>query len=450
MLKRIMTIPVLLALLLVIYFSSPGIKVNLSHLDSLGEDMVIQGQPCRIIHIYCNEPDYRWTDADNEGISCVDDVARAAIVYMRAWELDKKPAYIQKARKLLNFILFMQTEEGEFYNFIHADGSINRDGVTSQKSFQFWAARGYWALGEGVTFFKGMDEAFTGELVSAFVKCRMPIGKLLEKDQQYTTINARTYPLWLVQEYAGDATSELLLGLTAFLQTEQDSVLSYFTRRLADGLVEMQIAQDELVTGAYESWSGYWHAWGNSQVQALAAMYRVFHEERYLIAAESSARRFSSRVATSSFIRQVQIDTDSAQIYPQIAYDIRTSALGLLDVYKATQNRDYAVLAGVAASWLTGNNVTGEAMYDAPTGMVYDGIDPKGVNRNAGAESTIEGLYTLIEIAKEKEAQPWMYARFHAASFASGYQDYSTLIYTKNWTITFNWNAQLFDFTITY
>lgn len=429
--------------------SSPGMKIDLSHLDYLGQDMEIDGRPCRIIHIYCNAPDYHWTDADNEGISCVDDVARAAIVYIKAYELEKKTAYLENAHKLLNFILVMQAEDGEFYNFIHADGSINRNGITSKKSFQFWAARGYWALGEGVAFFKDQDADFAEELETAFLKCRGPIGKLLVNDQQYITIGNRTYPRWLMQEYAGDATAELLLGITAYLQTEYDSLLAHYSRRLGEGILEMQISSHPSATGAFESWPGYWHAWGNAQVQALTAMYQVFREEKYLNAAESSAQQFLSRVATGSVITEIELDSNFIKTYPQIAYDIRTTALGLLDVHKATGKRDYAVLAGIAASWLTGNNVTGQAMYNPSNGRIFDGIDPKGVNYNAGAESTIEGLYTLVEIYRVKEAMLWLNAMHNQTPFASGLQDYSVRITNPNSSVTFNWNARNFAFTLT-
>ncbi len=97
--------------------------------------------------------------------------------------------------------------------------------------------------------------------------------------------------------------------------------------------------------------------------------------------------------------------------YPQIAYDVRTTALGFLYLYRASGDERYAVLAGLAASWLTGNNISGERIYDAATGRCFDGIDRKGVNRNSGAESTIEALYTLIEIEKAPAASAWLHAR---------------------------------------
>ena len=50
------------------------------------------------------------------------------------------------------------------------------------------------------------------------------------------------------------------------------------------------------------------------------------------------------------------------------------------------------------ASWLMGNNPSGEAVYDERTGRVFDGVDKNGLNFNAGAESTICGLIELIDV----------------------------------------------------
>jgi hypothetical protein len=98
--------------------------------------------------------------------------------------------------------------------------------------------------------------------------------------------------------------------------------------------------------------------------------------------------------------------------YEQIAYGVRTQAIGAAYVFKATGDDTYAVMAGLLASWLTGNNVASTAMYQPLNGYGYDGINsPTNVNRNAGAESTIEALMTLVELREIPEAMRWIHAR---------------------------------------
>src|SRR4030042_5649487 len=73
--------------------------VNLTHLDFLVEDIDIAGQPMAITHIYSESPHYEWGDASGEGIACIDDSARAALVYLEDYEHTRDPASLDKARR---------------------------------------------------------------------------------------------------------------------------------------------------------------------------------------------------------------------------------------------------------------------------------------------------------------------------------------------------------------
>jgi hypothetical protein len=100
---------------------------------------------------------------------------------------------------------------------------------------------------------------------------------------------------------------------------------------------------------------------------------------------------------------------NNADQFPQISYGIRCMSLGLLRLYGATGSGDYAKLAGLAASWLMGNNVAKTLMYDPNTGRCFDGIvDSININYNAGAESTIEALLTVLNIANHSIARRYL------------------------------------------
>ncbi|HAI87829.1 MAG TPA: hypothetical protein DCL63_12650 [Firmicutes bacterium] len=100
--------------------------------------------------------------------------------------------------------------------------------------------------------------------------------------------------------------------------------------------------------------------------------------------------------------------------YVQLSYGCQTVTIGLLELYRATGREIYARLAGISGSWFLGNNVAGHPMYDAATGRGWDGIDPPGPERgigvsfNAGAESTIEAVTTLVELAGVPKACEYM------------------------------------------
>ena len=78
--------------------------INFDHLNHLTETITLNGEPCDIIHIYSEYPDYQWIDAAEEGIACVDDVARAAVVYLKYYETTGIDSILVKAKRLINFI----------------------------------------------------------------------------------------------------------------------------------------------------------------------------------------------------------------------------------------------------------------------------------------------------------------------------------------------------------
>jgi hypothetical protein len=59
-----------------------------------------------------------------------------------------------------------------------------------------------------------------------------------------------------------------------------------------------------------------------------------------------------------------------------------------------------------AFDWFIGDNDVGAPLYDPKTGGCCDGLEPDGVNRNQGAESTLSyvmALLTLTEVSPEDE-----------------------------------------------
>ncbi len=306
----------------------------------------------------------------------------------------------------------MQTEDGEFYNFIDANHQINKTGRTSEKSFNFWAARGYWAIGLGYRIFKNKNEDYATQLKDAFLKCKTPIQRNLKFYKQYVEINGRKYPQWLVNQYGSDATAELLLGIIEFLKIEQDQELEQYAMQLAEGIIDMQVEDENVYTGAFLSWPEIWHAWGNAQTQALASLDKTLNRPEFVQAAQKEADQYYSRLLTQRMMREWRLGKENAaEQFPQISYGIRCLSLGLLRLYEATEDEGYARLAGSAASWLMGNNAAQTPMYDPQTGRCFDGIiDSTTVNYNSGAESTIEALYALIEIMNNPIAKQYLFS----------------------------------------
>ncbi|MEK9138566.1 MAG: hypothetical protein AAB393_15695, partial [Bacteroidota bacterium] len=166
--------------------------VNFSHLEHLTERIPFADDTVSIVHVYANYPDYHWVDAKEsgpEGVACVDDAGRAAVVYLRHYELTKDVQSLSQAKELLKFVLNMQAGDGEFYNFIHADRSINKDGKTSFKSFGWWASRGVWCMALGYRVLRSVDTSFSIRLQQGVEKSLPHVEKLLAKYGEYQTMH---------------------------------------------------------------------------------------------------------------------------------------------------------------------------------------------------------------------------------------------------------------------
>ena len=71
-----------------------------------------------------------------------------------------------------------------------------------------------------------------------------------------------------------------------------------------------------------------------------------------------------------------------------------------VEAFFATSNDDYKRTALSCFNWFFGGNKLGAAVYERRTGACFDGITPKGVNLNQGAESLVEFLLARLSIGK--------------------------------------------------
>ena len=79
--------------------SNDDLIVNHNHLDHLYEEIVVENIEMAIIHIYSEYPNYEWVADDDEGFTCVDDVARSAIYYAEDFRINSNKSSFNKSTK---------------------------------------------------------------------------------------------------------------------------------------------------------------------------------------------------------------------------------------------------------------------------------------------------------------------------------------------------------------
>jgi hypothetical protein len=145
--------------------------VNTTHLNLLYTPVTFStGTNAAGIYIYCEAPDYHLVEAAGEGFACVDDVARAAQVYLRSSNFSADTAMQTKAFNLLRFMLEMQSDNGYFYNFVFTSGLINKAGITSINNPNWWSWRALQTLTEAAPLIKNMDVQLFSDIDAAINK----------------------------------------------------------------------------------------------------------------------------------------------------------------------------------------------------------------------------------------------------------------------------------------
>ncbi len=378
--------------------------VNTSHVDYLYTPFTFSdGSKAAGIYIYCNAPDYKLTADDDEGFTCVDDVARAVQMYVRNKNFTHDKSMQNKTYNLINFLLHMQSANGYFYNFVFPDHSINVAGQTSINNANWWSWRALYTLSEASPVIKNMNAALADKMATAVNTLIAKIKTdLIPLPQTTKVVSGITVPQWLPAGNGTDQAAIILLGLLPYAKT--DAAIASYIKKLADGIARMQHGDaNHFPFSCILSWENTWHAYGADQAYALMKAGEFLNDSAYIKDGLNAVSDFYTWVLQngikSSFDVQgngAAITLNSEQRFDQIAYAIRPMVTAAAEAYRLTSDDKYTDIAGHLAAWFFGNNDAGQTMYSTQTGLCYDGIKSASViNYNSGAESTVEALLTM-------------------------------------------------------
>src|SRR4029077_7781782 len=139
-----------------------------------------------------------------------------------------------------------------------------------------------------------------------------------------------------------------------YSQTNNDSVITSYIIRLADGIALMQQGDaTHFPYNAFLSWENTWHAYGNLQSYALMIAGDFLKNNQYKVLAMEEVDNFypwllqngyKSSFTISDSAGDYQILSESS--YDQIAYGIELMVFAAAVASKATGQAKYADIAG--------------------------------------------------------------------------------------------------------
>lgn len=290
-----------------------------------------------------------------EGVACVDDAARAIVLYCRLWHQSRLDEHRIAAYRLLQFLAYMQEPDGRFSNFIFDwAGHRNRSGITSVPGGGPWQARATHALACAVSTFREPEWDARFKLAVSWLDAPTPY------------LDVRAVGVLAVLEH-WHATGSSASATRAISWSADISAHSSNGRLLnASGVLPI-------------------HLWGHLQESALAATGAALGRPELV----ETARRSADSLLMPIVERGFPFD----HVLP---FDVSCTILNLDAVAEATGDRQYTAAAMRGRNWFSGRNTANESVFDGERGLVFDGIDNGLVSQNSGAESNIEGALALL------------------------------------------------------
>jgi hypothetical protein len=303
-----------------------------------------------------------------EGVACVDDAARLLDVLCDVWARTRAPWAERWARGLLEFVLWMQEEDGRWLNFIHDwDGRKNAIGITSSTGENFWHARALVGVSHAWLTFgdERAESAMHRGLDHAVVKSAPP--------------DVRALHILTARRLIADAGVHTL-----------EPAIRHWASEVADCRTGDVLRNSPFETGPP-------HLWAHIQEGVLAWSATMLEAPDLLDVAVRSA--------DALLVPAV----DSAFAFPGCSpYDVACCVYSFDRLAEATGDPRWSAHATDARAWFDGRNPAGLPVYDVGRGRVADGVDEDRVSENSGAEANIEAAGALFErVLARGDADPF-------------------------------------------
>jgi len=317
------------------------------------------------------------TPRRHEGYT-TDDNSRALIASVKYQRLYNNPV----ARKLvdiyLSFLLYMQTQDGRFHNFL----SYNRQ-FTDDFGSEDSIGRALWACGCIIDSNSSKQEKLAAKEI--FDRGLMWIAR-------FGSLRSKAFAI---------------LGLAHYRRAyERDQNVIPNIESLAHQLLQAYERESSLGWLWFEPCVTY----ANGRLpQALFEAFRVTSNKDYLRVAERSF----------NFILKLQVvDGKFAPIgnkgwckrngeralFDQQSVEASCMVEAALAASRATGDDEYRKEAYSIFDWFLGKNCKGVMIYNPKNGGCYDGITSHGLNLNQGAEATACYLMARLELEIDKRS----------------------------------------------
>jgi hypothetical protein len=325
-------------------------EFNFSHIKSLTDDTGI------IQHAIFNIPNRK------EGY-CIDDNARALLLAVWACKDKQNKPVLPLLQVYLSFIHYMQTENGEFKNFMSYTKVAHEE--------------------------RGSEDSFGRTIMALGFLVNEAPSHLLSKTGAEIFSKAYRHIDQLVS-IRGIANS--IVGVCQYIKYNYpDDLKRDLVIKLANKMVGMYEENKENGWHWFEPVLTYDNA---ILPLALLNAYEISNNETYLTIALESMRFLESKVFHYGILSPIGNEGwlkrgHKAARFDQQGIDAMAMVLFYQQAFRVARDKKYLSRMYQSYQWFLGTNDLGLPLYDPSTGGCADGLHSEGINLNQGAESTL-------------------------------------------------------------
>jgi glycosyltransferase involved in cell wall biosynthesis len=322
----------------------------------------------------------RYTIPDRSHGYCTDDNARALIVALQAYQLKKDPEFLRLIHTYLSFLDHAYNRETRrFRNFMSYDRRWLED-IGSEDSH----ARALWGLGYAAEL--GLTTSVRAAAVNLY---EMALKETVEfnypRSWAFTLVGVHAY----LRRFSGDSEARRIretLAMKLFDKFEEHSdddwpwpedCLSYANGKLPHALLL-----------------------GGQMMQREDLIKMGLRSLDWLLQLQTGREGVFSPIGNDGWFKR----GGCKAAFDQQPIEAHAMLDACLEAHNVTGDDKWVSEARRCFNWFLGKNDLGEPLYDYQTGGCRDGLSPKGVNQNEGAESTLVWLLSLLALKSVQSA----------------------------------------------
>lgn len=326
--------------------------------------------------------------------------------YLQHYRLFKKPESLEKAKKGIRFIIYMQAKNGCFYNYLLESGFVDSENPKSRPTLDEHTAHSFVAMARLLSKFKGSAAEYRS-IEDSFMKTYDRVVKYINNPKHkygdYIKFQKTEFPAWLIRG-RGDLTAIYLMGMAHYCEKSTQNELSKTAEKLARGIIEFK--NDNPKTFPMHAHLSFvthpwiWKTENAFQVAALSLAGRVFDKDEWINEALEEGIGFQMHLPAS--YGPIDGFYPHPDVSPQSPLAAYTLVRNFSELARSAKDGKIWKVAGICGAWFYRNNPASHPVYHNDDGSCYKEIRGNDLTEEKSLLGSACALLALMELHRSE------------------------------------------------